>query len=144
MIVVDTTLLVYAVGSTHPLRDPSRDLFALVRDGSVRATTTVEVIQEFTHVRARRRTRADAADVAKAFATGLSPLLRPDDDDLAEGLELFRSSKRLGPLGAVLAATARRRGHALASADHAFRHIDGLVTIDPAARTYVDDLHAAG
>ncbi len=47
MIVVDTTLLVYAVGTEHPLRDPSRKLIDAVAAGRVDATTTIEVIQEF-------------------------------------------------------------------------------------------------
>jgi predicted nucleic acid-binding protein len=68
VIVLDTTVLVYAVGAEHPLRAPSRGLVELVRDGSVLATTTLEVIQEFAHARARRRPRADAAARAREFA----------------------------------------------------------------------------
>ena len=62
MIVLDTTVLIYAVGSEHPLREPCRGLVEAITDGRVEATTTVEVIQEFVHVRARRRGGADAAE----------------------------------------------------------------------------------
>ena len=55
MIVLDTTVLVYAKGIDHPLRQPCRKLIDLIADGRIEATTTVEVIQEFVHVRARRR-----------------------------------------------------------------------------------------
>jgi hypothetical protein len=38
-----------------------RGLVDAIRQGEVIATTTVEAIREFTHVRARRRDRSDAA-----------------------------------------------------------------------------------
>ncbi|MGH9090535.1 MAG: type II toxin-antitoxin system VapC family toxin [Acidimicrobiales bacterium] len=144
MIVLDTTILVYAVGTEHPLRDPARALVASVRDGDLRATTTVEVVQEFAHVRARRRTRADAAARAVEYATGLSPLVQPDQEDLLEGLGLFRDAVHLGPFDAVLAATARRRGWALASADRSFGEVGGLVHLDPSSVSFLDQALAAG
>ena len=55
MIVLDTTVLVYAVGADHPLREPCQLLVRAIADGTILATTTIEVIQEFTHVRGRRR-----------------------------------------------------------------------------------------
>jgi predicted nucleic acid-binding protein len=54
MIVFDTTVLVYAKGADHPLRDPCRQLIAAA-ERRIEATTTVEAIQEFVHVRSRRR-----------------------------------------------------------------------------------------
>jgi uncharacterized protein len=144
VIVLDTTILVYAVGNEHQLRAPARALLALARDGDLRATTTVEVVQEFAHVRARRRSRADAAARAAAYAAGLSPLVQPDQEDLAEGLDLFGRSGRLGPFDAVLAATARRRGWALASADRSFGEVDGLVHLEPSSASFLDQARAAG
>ena len=134
MIVVDTTVLVYAVGAEHPLRQPCRDLIARIGAGEVAATTTVEVIQEFAHVRARRRTAVDAASVSSDYATLLAPLLRPDEEDLGRGLELFAAIGGLGAFDAVLAATVMRseRLTALVSADRSFALVDGLDHRDPA------------
>ena len=127
MIILDTTVLVYAVGGTHPLADPARRLLASVESRRIRATTTPEVVQEFVHVRARRRSRADAADLGRAFATLLSPLISPDEDDLRLGLEFFRASDVLGAFDGVLAATAVRHGaEGLVSADAAFGDIAEL------------------
>src|SRR5690606_10517312 len=42
VIVVDTTILVYAVGDQHPLRSPCREVIAAIGQGEVAATTTVE------------------------------------------------------------------------------------------------------
>ncbi len=97
MIVVDTTVLVYAVGQDHPLRQPCRTLVAAVRDGRLQATTTVEVVQEFAHVRARRRSRDDAAALARDFAGLLRPLIVMDEGDLDDGLSLYSGNQQLGP-----------------------------------------------
>ena len=137
MILLDTTILVYATGADHPLRRPCRSLLELVRDDVVRATTTVEVIQEFAHVRGRRRPRSDAARRAKEYALGLSPLVRPDEDDLFEGLGLFETSRDVGPFDAVLGAVATRRRWSLASADRSFGQIRSLNWLDPASSDFL-------
>jgi predicted nucleic acid-binding protein len=99
----------------------------------VDATTTVEVIQEFAHVRARRRTRADAVALARSYRAAF-PLLSANGDDLLVGLSLFERYQELGAFAAMLLAVAlRRRAEALVSADHAFRTVEHLLRwIDPA------------
>jgi predicted nucleic acid-binding protein len=133
VIVIDTTVLIYAVGDEHPLRAPCRDLVAALREGRLRATTTTEVIQEFAHVRARRRSRSDAAALARDYARLLAPLLVVDTDDLLEGLSRFEDNDTVGAFDAVLAAAAMRRGaELLVSADSGFAELPGLRHVDPA------------
>jgi predicted nucleic acid-binding protein len=121
MIVLDTTVLVYAVGTEHPLRDPCRLLVAAVADGTLEATTTVEVIQEFAHVRACRRGRPEATRLSNDYAELLAPLITVTAEDLKAGLAVFESHERLGAFDAVLVASASARGAtALVSADTAF------------------------
>ena len=132
MIVLDTTVLVYATGADHPLHDPCLRLLREVADGSLAATTTVEVLQEFAHVRARRRGRGDAVGLASQFADLLSPLLVVEESDLRHGLALYERSTKMGCFDAVLAATAIARGaHALVSADSAFAEAEGLMVVQP-------------
>ena len=141
MIVVDTTVLVYAVGAEHALRAPCRALVEHVASGTVQATTTLEVIQELAHVRARRRDRADAAARARSYAQLFAPLLLPDEADLLDGLALFEASHDIGPFDAVLAASALRRGAtALVSADRGFATVPGLRHLDPATPDFVEAL----
>lgn len=138
MIVLDTTVLVYAVGAEHPLREPCRALIERIAEGRIAATTTVEVIQELAHVRARRCGREDASQLARHYALLLKPLLRPDADELAAGLQLFGTHRTLGCFDAVLAATALRHGAtAIVSADRAFSEVDGLAHRDPGATTFL-------
>lgn len=143
MIVVDTTILVYAVGEEHPLAEPCRELVRLLADGEARATTTPEVIQELLHVRARRRGRADAVRLARSFSTLLSPLLAVTGEDLEAGLVLYEPSA-LGAFDAVLASTAMRSGCSLfLSADRAFTAVDGLPLSGPAEPAFLDRVRSA-
>jgi uncharacterized protein len=124
VILLDTTVLVYAKGDDHPLRDPCRGLIAAIADRGIQATTTVEVIQEFVHVRARRRDRLDAASLGRDYCELLSPLASPTADDLNAGLAIFERAGALGAFDAVLAACAARIGvEALVSADSAFAEV---------------------
>lgn len=140
LIVLDTTVLVYAKGADHPLRDPCRRLIAAAVDGEVDATTTPEVIQEFTHVRARRRGDADAAALGRDYAELLAPLLVVDRAQLDRGLRLFESLSGLGAFDAVLAAAAIDAGAgSLVSTDRAFAAVEELDHVFPDA-TGVDPI----
>lgn len=143
MIILDTTVLVYAIGEEHRLKQPSLQLLDVVSSGRLPASTTIEVIQEFAHVRARRgRDRLEAVADARRYVRMLAPLLSPDEGALDTGLELFAQGE-LGGFDAVLAATAIREGATLVSADRAFGGIDGLRHVDPASPSFLDDLGVA-
>lgn len=96
-------------------------------EGRISATTTAEVIQEFTHVRAKRRGRGDAVALARSYVDLLSPLLAAEGDHLLRGLELFEERPALGAFDAVLAAIAVDAGaEALVSADMGFTGVRGV------------------
>jgi predicted nucleic acid-binding protein len=127
VIVLDTTVLVYSVGDEHPLREPSRELIEAITAGRVRATTSVEVVQEFAHVRAQRRGRGNAVSLARYFAELLSPLMPVIGSDLEKALQLFQRHERLGAFDALLAAAALRAGaDGFVSGDSAFGGISAL------------------
>lgn len=131
MIVLDTTVLVYAVGSEHHLRSPCRDLVEAIGAGRISATTTIEVIQEFAHVRGRRRGRQDAATIAADLASLLGPLLMVTEDYLRHGLDLWRREQKLGSFDAVLAAACSATRATVVSADEAFGRVPDLVHVRP-------------
>jgi len=132
MIVLDTTVLVYAKGAEHAFRDPCRKLIRTIAEGDVEATTTAEVIQEFAHIRARRRGRTDAAALGRDYAALLSPLLTIGQEDLRAGLDLFQNVETLGAFDAVLAAaTIRADATALVSADVAFAEVTDIAHTVP-------------
>jgi len=128
VIVVDTTILVYALGGPHPLQEPSERLMDAVAGGELHATTTIEVIQEFAHVQARRLPRQEAAERAREYARLLSPLLSASEEALHRGLDLFARHEQLGSFDAVLAAAAQEAdADALVSADRAFSAVPRYV-----------------
>ncbi len=134
MIVLDTTVLVYASGGQHPLREPIRRLMSAVGQGALRATTTTEVVQEYAHVRARRHGRAEAAEQAAWAADQLSPLLTVPESAMRDGLRLFARTGRLGSFDAVLAAATIASGaDALVSADAGFGEVPTLHHVVPSA-----------
>jgi predicted nucleic acid-binding protein len=131
LIILDTTVFVYAVGVEHQLKKPSARLLEAVQSGAIHAGTTAGVLQEFAGVRARRRPRSDAASLARDFAALLSPLQRVEEDDLELGLRIFERSDQLGSFDAVLAAVAiNRDAKALVSSDHGFRGVRSLRHVD--------------
>lgn len=139
MIVLDTTVLVYAVGTDHGLREPCRDLIEATTEGRIEATTSVEAIQEFVHVRARRRPREDAAALGREYATLLSPLLEVSAKSFEDGLAIYEATERLGAFDAVLAAAAIDVGASgLVSADGAFGEVPGLAHIEPTTRAIAE------
>lgn len=132
MILLDTTVLVYAKGADHPFRDPCRRLIDAIAEEEIEATTTVEVLQEFVHVRAQRRTRSDAVALGGDYADLLAPLLTVEQEHLRRGLSLFERHEHLGAFDAVLAATALDADvSALVSADAAFSHVINLPHVVP-------------
>ncbi len=136
MIVLDTTVLVYAVGEEHHLRIPCRELLAAHARQQIEVTTTVEVVQEFAHVRARRRTRADAVDIARSFAAAFT-LLTTRAEDLELGLSIWEDNGTLGPFDCVLAAVVLNwKADALVSADKGFATISELPWVDPATQRF--------
>jgi uncharacterized protein len=132
LILLDTTVLSYAVGAEHHLREPCRRLLRAHGDGRIEATTTVEVVQEFVHVRARRRSRQDAVALARHYVAVFS-LLATRVEDLELGLTFFERYPALGAFDALLVAIAiNRRVEALVSADQAFGEVPELAWVDPA------------
>jgi predicted nucleic acid-binding protein len=131
MILLDTSILVYAVGGEHPLREPSRRILKMHAEGRIEAGTTIEVIQEFAHVRSRGRARAGAASMAREFAEALQ-LIPVRRSDLQLGMTLFERHPHLGAFDSTLAAVGiNNRVEMLISADRAFDAVSRLRWVDP-------------
>jgi predicted nucleic acid-binding protein len=106
-------------------------LVSAIAAGQLAATTTVEVIQEFAHVRARRRGRTDATSLAGDYVELMTPLLTVTTEDLRAGFALFQRVESLGAFDAVLASAAIGASAALVSADAAFADVAGLAHVIP-------------
>jgi len=135
MIVLDTTVLVYAVGGEHQFREPCRRLVAAADARAIVARTTVEVLQEFVHVRSQRRDRADAVARGRSYLNLFGPLLVSDEANLVDALAIFQSNPTVGMFDALLASVAIATGAPLVSADRGFGSIPGLEHLRPTDET---------
>ena len=127
MIVLDTTVLVYAVGDDHALREPARSLVQAVEEGTVQATTSVEAIQEFVHVRARRATGRTPLRSAARTRLSSAPCSSRPRTTWRKGCDC--SSERNGSALSMPSSPRRAitaKADALISADTAFDGIRGL------------------
>jgi predicted nucleic acid-binding protein len=107
VILLDTNVLVYALGAGHPLREPCRRIVQSAgRD--VETTTTIEVVQQFLHVFGRRRPRAEV------------------------GIDLFERHAELSAFAALIAAAALNHdADALVTTDRSLAAVPGLRVVDP-------------
>lgn len=137
----DTSVFVYAVGADHAYRDPCREIVARAQQGSLAGEASVELIQEFAHVRMRRTgDRPGALELAGAVSQ-LCRLHAFEPADLPLALTLLARHDSLHTRDAVMAATALNRGvPAILSADRAFDVVDGLRRVDPLDRATVREL----
>lgn len=114
------------MGRDESLAKLGQRVIEAVAAGRVEATTSLGVIEEFAHVAARRRGRADAASLARHFSRLLQPLRLEEADDLDVGLGLFERHAKLGSFDALLAAVAIRHGDMILSPDKAFADVPAL------------------
>ena len=131
MILIDASVIAYAVGEPHPLREPCRRILEAHGDGRLEVMTTVETLQAFLQLRLRHRSREDATALTRELAAALRPIVT-SRTDLERALALMDQHPDLPPSRAVLAAVAiNHEAEALVSADPAFATIPGLRWVDP-------------
>jgi predicted nucleic acid-binding protein len=142
-VLVDTNIILYAIGGPHRHAEPCRRIVALAGDGRLGLEAPVDLVQEILHHRARRLgDRRQAAAEAQA-ASALCRLHAVDPQDASKAAELFASSDRLSARDAVFAAVAARHGlDTILSADTDFDGLPGLRRIDPADSVAIAELAA--
>ena len=133
MLVVDTSVLVYATGTDHPLREPAIRLLRDITAQQTQATTTPEVLQEYAHVRGKRLDRPSTLAQAERLAGLLAPLTVVGQQDVLAALRLWSSTLGIGAIDAVLASIALARDWSIVSSDRGFGSIAGLKWVDLAA-----------
>ena len=131
-VLLDTNVILYALGGPHTQAEPCQRILDLVGDGRLQAEAPVDIVQEILHHRNRRLgARAQAAKDAQAAAT-LCRLHAVEPQDSHEAARMFANSPRLSARDAIFAAIATRHGLAnILTADADFDDLPGLRRIDP-------------
>lgn len=132
-VLLDTNVILYAIGGPHPLAEPCRRVIRLAGEGGLTAEAPVDLIQEVLHHRTRRlHDREQAAREANAAAR-LCRLHAVLPEDALMATRLFASSPSLSARDAIFAAIAVRHGlREIISADDDFDGLPSLTRIDPA------------
>lgn len=139
----DTSIFVYAVGTEHPFREPCRAILRRNAEGGLAGEASIELVQEFAHVRLRRSgDRTEALELA-GWVAQLCRLHAFEPADLPLAFSLLARHPQLQVRDAVMASTALNRGlTAILSTDRAFDQVDGLRRVDPADDAAVEALTA--
>jgi predicted nucleic acid-binding protein len=130
---LDTNVILYALGGPHVYAEPCRRIVALAGEGRLTAEAPVDLVQEILHHRARRlgdRRQAAADALAAAALCRLHPV-EPLDAQLAT--EIYADADVLSARDAIFAAIADR--HELPTIVSADAHFDELAhprRVDPA------------
>ena len=126
MIFVDTSVFVYAVGRSHPLRDPARRILLDAMRGSEALVTSCEVLQELMHIYLPVG-RIEALDKAWTLATSrVVDIWSIEADDLGLARSSIVRHPELSARDLLHLACCRRRG------------VDRTHTFDRALRAAVE------
>jgi predicted nucleic acid-binding protein len=132
-VLVDTNVILYAIGGPHAYAEPCRSILALAGEGRFELEAPVDLVQEILHHRTRRlgdRRQATADARAAASLCRLHPV---EPEDAGRVAELFEGSSRLSARDAVFAAVALRYDlDTILSADGDFDGLADLRRLDPA------------
>jgi len=129
---IDANLVMYSIGSPHPLRDPSKRVFGKIREKKVFVLTNTEVLQEILY-RYSSIGKINMGEIAyksmiKICTTILPVTLR--DTDIA--LELLKSYEGITSRDAIHVATMINNDiKEIISTDSHFDIIPEITRIDP-------------
>lgn len=133
-IFVDTSILMYAAGSEHPLRAPCQRIVDVISNGSLEAATSAEVIQEILH-RAVAMRRIDAGiKLANQAMDMFAPVLPITHALMRRVPDLVARYPGIDARDAVHVATCIHEGiREIVSADRGYDDVAEVQRIDPVA-----------
>jgi hypothetical protein len=129
---IDTGVIMYAAGSSHPLREPSRRILAMVESGTLLAVTSTEVVQEIAH-RYLSIGRRDIAERLTADTLDLFAPVLPITHAVVRRLpSLIAQYPGLAARDLIHVATCQHEGVTdIVSPDRGFDEVAGLRRLDP-------------
>ena len=132
-IFLDTNIPIYAAGTPHRLREPSRRILRLAVDYSDRMLTSAEVLQELVHRYISIRRWDQGRGVLSRFARIMRGRVEPIYlQDVQEAAALADRYSGIDARDLLHLAVMQRVGCTrIATADTAFDRIDGIERLDP-------------
>lgn len=129
---VDTSVIMYAAGSDHPLRAPCRRVLEQVADGELDAVISAEVVQEIIHRFVAVRRQALGAAIAVDAMDLFAPVLPITHATVRRIPELLVRHPGLAARDLLHVATCQQEGiEVIISTDRGFDAVPGIRRIDP-------------
>ena len=132
MILLDTNVLLYAVGGDHPLRAPCKSIVGAVGSSAIEGVVTDIILAEFLHGRSRRTSRQEATALVASIVGFVADVLPVTPAARDQALAIYLGSERLSSNDAFIAAVALDAGATLVSADRDFHDVIRLDLVEPA------------
>lgn len=128
---IDTSVIMYAGGADHPLRESCRRVLRAVVGGDLDGVTSTEVVQEILH-RFSRGDRATGAAMARATLDLFEEVVPIDRAIVSEAVAMFDEPGGPSARDSLHVATCRGLGiPRIVSVDTDFDDVEGLERIDP-------------
>jgi predicted nucleic acid-binding protein len=134
---IDTAVLMYAGGASHPLKVPCTRILERVVTGELDAVISVEVVQEILHrfvaIRQPERGAAVARNVMDLFA----PVLPVTHATMRRVPDLIEAHPALAARDLIHVATCLNEGISeIVSPDRGFDDVPGIRRLDPATTQF--------
>jgi len=130
---IDTNIPMYAAGTSHPLREPSRRVIRAVAAGELEAVTDAEVLQEILYRYLHIGEREKGYKVFDRFRRIMLGHIFPIEDvDVQRARELAEGYPSLSPRDLIHLAVMLRHGvHEIITTDKRFDKVKEVHRIDP-------------
>ena len=131
MRLIDTNIIVYAVGSVHPLKEASERILSDIAAGTLAANLDVETLQEVLHLyssRGERRKGFRTIEHLLILFPNSFPIAR---EEIERARDLMMKHSFLGARDAIHAAVVQTHDlEGIITADKVFDRIKGLKRFD--------------
>lgn len=128
---LDTNILMYAVGSEHPLKKPSLDILKKVSEGEISAVTDTEVFQEVAYRYWSQKKWSVAVEVLRDYQSLFHEIYSIEKQHLELYYDLLTRYSFLSPRDAIHAAVMQANQiKKVYTADAAFARLP-FVTVCP-------------
>jgi predicted nucleic acid-binding protein len=124
---IDTNILMYAVGTEHPLKQPCLRILEKISQGEIAAATDTEVFQEVAYRYWSQKKWSIALEVLRDFQHLFSEIYPVEKQHLDLFYSLLTDEKKLSPRDVIHIAVMQSQGlKNIYTADRAFANVRGL------------------
>lgn len=132
MKLLDTNVVIYALGRPHPYKEACAHLLREIGEGASGYIVDTEMLQEILYVYTRRAERWEAFRVFDNLLRLFPDPIPIDRGGIVEARRLLDRHPGLSPRDAIHAAVVQTQGlEGIVTTDRIFSEVHGLTTFDP-------------